>query len=280
LQVGLLSVGAEPIRLGENAIYRLPDQVVVRIGRGGQITAADKEVAVSRWLASVGVRAVETLAGIDQPVVIDGAPVTFWRELPEHRHGRPPEVAGVLRQLHTSPLPTEFDLPRLAPFVRLRERIDAATSLSEDDRTWLRHQLAHLTNAFADLPTGLRHSAIHGDAWAGNVVVTADGPVLLDLERFSLGPPEWDLVSTAVRFTTFGTMTADQYEAFANAYGHDVLTWSGFEILRDIRELRVTCYAAQRASEDPSLHSEAALRVASLRGSRGPRPWPEWKPLN
>ncbi|MEU4604040.1 aminoglycoside phosphotransferase family protein [Kribbella sp. NPDC023972] len=279
-QVGLPSSGAEPIRLGENAIYRLPHQVVVRIGRSGQVTAAEKEVAVSRWLASVGVRAVEALADVDQPIVIDGSPVTFWRELPEHRHGTPPEVAAVLKRLHASSLPTDFDLPPLAPFVRLSERIDGATTLNEGDRAWLRRQLAKLTKAFVDLPAGLPRSAIHGDAWAGNVVLTADGPVLLDLERFALGPPEWDLVSTAVRLSTFGTITAKEYEAFTTAYGHDVLEWNGFEVLRDIRELRVTCYAAQRASEQPSLRGEAALRVACLRGMRGPRPWPDWKPLS
>ncbi|MFK4086131.1 hypothetical protein ACI2LF_18610 [Kribbella sp. NPDC020789] len=49
--------------------------------------------------------------------MIDGAPVTFWRELPEHRHGLPREVAAVLKRLHASPLPTEFELPSLAPFV-------------------------------------------------------------------------------------------------------------------------------------------------------------------
>jgi Ser/Thr protein kinase RdoA (MazF antagonist) len=279
-QVGLSSSWAEPLRLGENAIYRLPGQVVVRIGRSGQVAAAEKEVAVSRWLASVDVRAVETLPDLDQPVVLDGSPVTFWREIPDHRHGTPPEVAAVLKRLHASPRPTDFELPPLAPFVRLTERIDGATTLSEDDRAWLRRQLAHLAEAFADLPAGLPQSAIHGDAWAGNVVVTADGPVLLDLERFSLGPPEWDLVSTAVRFSTFGTMTAAEYQTFVTAYGRDVLSWAGFEVLRDIRELRVTCYAAQRASEELSVRAEAARRVACLRGLRGPRPWPDWQPLS
>ncbi|MEV0284095.1 aminoglycoside phosphotransferase family protein [Kribbella sp. NPDC050820] len=279
-QVGLSSSGAEPVRLGENAIYRLPGEVVVRIGRSGQVDAASNEVAVARWLASVEVRAVETVAHVDQPVVIDGSPVTFWRELPEHRHGTPTEVAAVLKRLHASPLPNNFDLPPLAPFVRLAERIDGATTLTEDDRDWLRGQLARLREAFDDLPAGLPRSVIHGDAWAGNVVVTVDGPVLLDLERFSLGPPEWDLVSTAVRLSTFGTMTAEEYQAFAQAYGHDVLMWDGFDVLRDIRELRVTCYAAQRASEEPSLREQADLRVASIRGLRGPRPWPDWKPLS
>ncbi len=279
-QVGLSSSSAELVRQGENAIYRLSNHIVVRIGRTGQIAAAEKEVAVSRWLESVGVRAVKTLDTVDQPVVIDGLPVTFWRELPEHRHGKPPEIAAVLRQLHRCPLPNDFELPQLAPFVRLAERIDGATTLSEDDRAWLRRRLDELKEAYANLPAGLPRSGIHGDAWAGNVVMTANGPVLLDLERCSVGPPEWDLVSTAVRFSTFGTMTAAQYETFVRSYGNDVMDWPGFQVLRDFRELRVTCYAAQRASEDPALHDEAALRVASLRGLRGPRPWLDWRPLS
>ncbi|GAA0944624.1 hypothetical protein GCM10009554_38920 [Kribbella koreensis] len=82
-----------------------------------------------------------------------------------------------------------------------------------------------------------------------------------------------------MRYCTFSTMSAAQYGAFAHAYGHDVMEWCGFETLRDIRELRVTCYAAQRASENEKFRDEAALRVASSRGLRGARPWPDWKPL-
>ena len=60
-------------------------------------------------------------------------------------------------------------------------------------------------------------------------------------------------------------------------YGHDVTTWHGFELLRDIRELRMTCYLAQHTTEHPCTHSEAELRVACLRGDHGPRPW-NWTP--
>jgi fructosamine-3-kinase len=115
--------------------------------------------------------------------------------------------------------PTDFELPPLAPFVRLSEQINGATTLSDDARAWLRRRLDDLQEAFDDLPTGLPKGPIHGDAWAGNVVVTADSPVLLYLERCSVGPSEWDLVSTAVRYSTFGTMTATKYDDFAAHMG-------------------------------------------------------------
>jgi len=53
---GLSSDGAQLIRLGENAIYRLQRQrVVVRIARGIEIFQdARKEVAVASWLRDAG----------------------------------------------------------------------------------------------------------------------------------------------------------------------------------------------------------------------------------
>ena len=119
---------------------------------------------------------------------------------------------------------------------------------------------------------------VHGDAWAGNVVATDDGRViLLDLERCSIGPPEWDLVSTAVKYITYGLIGRAEYQPFCDAYGLDVTALSGFAVIRDIRELRMTCYVAQQAAADPSFQREARLRIGCLRGCCGHRPWP-WTP--
>jgi aminoglycoside phosphotransferase (APT) family kinase protein len=182
--VGLSAGNAELIRASENMLYRLPGQVVARVTRPGQLDAASKEVRVSRWLRSLDVPVVEVLGDIEQPVAIDGRAVTFWRELPPHRHSTIPELAEVLRRLHALPAP-DFDLPPLAPFVRLRERISEAVILSDADCAWLLTHLSGLEDRYAALPPGKPWCAIHGDAWTGNVVVTDNGPVLLDLERFA-----------------------------------------------------------------------------------------------
>ncbi len=278
-RAGMDPAGAEPLRLGENAIYRLPGGVVARITRPGRLAAATTEINMARWLEAAGVPAVQAVPVPAQPVEVDGRAVTFWRELPPHHHGTPCQVAATLRRLHGLDRPTEFELSLLAPFVRLTERIDAAHSLSEGDRAWLREQLAALRRRYARLPTGLPHCVVHGDAWVGNIVSTHDGTVMLDLERCSVGPPEWDLVSTAIKHTSFGWLSAEQYTEFVRTYGHDVTTWDGFATLRDIRELRMTCMAAQTAGEDPQLHEQAEHRVACLRGEYGPRPWAGWEAL-
>jgi aminoglycoside phosphotransferase len=277
-QAGLSAEGAQPIRLGENAIFCLPGHVVARIARPGQQAAARREVAISRWLNAAGVPAVATWGDIEQPIEVDGRSVTFWDELPAHVPSTLLQVAAVLRQLHALPMPTGDLLGALAPFVRLRERIRQAATLPEGDRAWLAARLTDLEQKWATIGTATPACVVHGDAWTGNVVTTSDGHViLLDLERCSIGPPEWDLVSTAVKYATFGQVSAAEYQQFCDAYGRDVTSWSGFPVLRDIRELRMTCYVAQQAAEHPHLADEASLRVACLQGRRGPRPWP-WTP--
>jgi aminoglycoside phosphotransferase (APT) family kinase protein len=270
--VGLDAASAELIRAAENTLYRLPGGVVARVTRKGQLAAAAKEVRVSRWLTTLGVPVVEALSEVQQPVEVGGRAVTFWRELPPHRRGTVLELAELLRQLHGLPAP-DFELPSLAPFVRLKERIEETAWLAEADRHWLLAHLAELKVRYAALPPGLPWCAVHGDAWGGNVAATADGPVLLDLERFAYGPPEWDLASIAVNHVTFGYVSAEEWAGFCQHYGHDVTTWAGFEVLRDIRELRKVTFAAQMAEQRQDIAEQAAYRLACIRGERGMRPW-------
>ncbi|KND23305.1 aminoglycoside phosphotransferase family protein [Streptomyces stelliscabiei] len=266
--------GAEPVRLAENEIWRLPDQVIVRIARAGQWDAAVREVRVARWLADNELPAVRALP-VEQPVEAAGRPATFWAELPRHEIGTVRDVVVLLKQLHPLPLPG-FPLDRLDPFVRVAERIEAATSLSEDDRAWLRHRHAELREWWEHRPMGLPECLVHGDAWVGNVARTAAGPILMDFERASIGPPEWDLVSTAVKLTTTGTVTESEYAEFCQAYGRDVTEWEGYELLAGARELRMTTYAAQHAATRPEWQAEAQYRVDCLRGRAEARPW-RWK---
>lgn len=276
--VGLDPSGAEPIRLGENAIFRLPGGIVIRIARPGQLAAARKEVHIARWLADQQVPAVRALGTFPQPVQVEGRAVTFWEELSPHRHGTPAEVAGAIRRLHDLSIPADLPLEPLDPFVRLSERIDAAATLQSGDRAWLRGHLDDMQARYAELSPGLPWCVVHGDAWVGNVVATEDGEVvLLDLERCAVGPPEWDLISTAIKRTSFAWISDADYEDFCNRYGHDVTSWPGFELLRDIRELRMTCYVAQRAAEHPEARAEAQVRIDCLRGRAGSRPW-AWTP--
>ncbi|MFE9661808.1 phosphotransferase [Streptomyces sp. NPDC005955] len=272
---GFTARGAEPVRLAENEIWRLPGRVIVRIVRPGQGAAAAREVRVARWLAEQGVPAVRPLP-VAQPVAALGHPVTFWEELPPHRRGTTADVVDLLKRLHALPLP-DWELGRLDPFVRVPERIAAATTTPADDRAWLHRRYEELRARWAALPAGLPHCVVHGDAWLGNVVLTPD-PVLIDFERACVGPPEWDLVATAAKIGTVGTVTSAEYADFCTSYGTDVTAWAGYELMSAVRELRMVSYAVRYAVGRPGWHADAQQRVDSLRGRRGPRPW-NWRTI-
>lgn len=277
-RAGVSNSGLEHIRTGENTTYRLPGGLVARVTRAGRLEAARREIEIAGWLATTEVKAVRPF-DVDQPVAVDDHAVTFWHELPQHRHGTPAEIAGALRRLHDLPVPPDVDLVTLAPFVRIEERLAAARLLAEDDRAWLLARHAALQERYGRLSTTRPHCVVHGDAWAGNVVVTVDGEVtFLDLERCSIGPPEWDLVSTAIKLTSLAAISRAQYDEFCNRYGADVTDWSGYQMLRDIRELRMCTYVAQLASHNAAALHEAHHRIACIRGRKGPRPW-TWTPF-
>ncbi|MET8571923.1 aminoglycoside phosphotransferase family protein [Streptomyces sp. NPDC004783] len=274
LAAGLDATDAKPIRIAENAIWRLTRGVVARIAQPGQSAAATREVQVARWLAAQGVPAVRAL-DLEQPVAAKCHPVTFWRELPPHEVGTVEDVVGLLKRLHALPKP-DLRLGELNPFVRLVERIDATSAISDDDRQWLHGRLKDLKAQWASRPKGLPECVVHGDAWVGNVARTEAGPILLDFERASFGPPEWDLVSTAVKLTTTGAVSAEEYAEFCETYGTDVTEWEGYELLAGARELRMTTYAVQHAATRPEWRREAQYRVDCLRGRAGAPPW-RWK---
>ncbi|MFE7483403.1 aminoglycoside phosphotransferase family protein [Streptomyces sp. NPDC057552] len=266
--------GAEPVRLAENQIWRLPrERAVVRLSPRDRLATAAREVRVARWLADNGVRAVVPL-DVDQPVELADQVATFWEEISSHRHGSIKDVALALKELHTLTPPT-FDLGALDPFVRVPERL-AVAALATEDRRWLLDLHADLADRWAaGLPSGLSHRVVHGDAWPGNVVRIDAGRLLMDFERVSVGPPEWDLVSTAVRTRTTGVVTEDEYAEYCRLYGYDVTEWAGYDLLARARELRMTTYAAQHAARDPRWQAQAQHRVDCLRGRCGSRPW-QW----
>lgn len=279
-QLGLPSswaARARVLRRGENDLLALDaHQIVMRISRPGQEGAARREVGMAAWLHERGVPVVRPLQ-VAQPVFVDERPVTVWEQLPEHTQGTVQDVARLLRALHALPRPP-FEVGRLDPFVRLDQRIDAATGLQPGDVSWLREHLRSLRQRWDRRPQGRAETVVHGDAWVGNVARHAHGATLLDLERCSVGPPEWDLVSTALKVSTTTWVTEADYAEFADLYGADVRTWPGFELFRDIREMRMTCYFAQH-SASWRMREEAVLRVGCLRGRHGPRPWP-WSPAS
>jgi hypothetical protein len=63
---------------------------------------------------------------------------------------------------------------------------------------------------------------------------------------------------------------ADRYRAFSDAYGFEVLTWPGFQILDRIREPTLTTWLMQLVN-DPRAGVEFQARVQQIRSGTFPR---------
>jgi hypothetical protein len=136
VSAGLDAGGAELIRLGENAIYRLQSvPLVARIARTVDYLAdIETEVAAARWLESESFPAVRLSGPADQPIEADRRLVTFWELISEQaEYGTVAELAVLLRRLHDLEPPSSLVLPELQPFARVDVRIDGA-DLAADDR--------------------------------------------------------------------------------------------------------------------------------------------------
>lgn len=273
---GLDPAGARLMRLGSNAVYRLGHPVVARIARStDEVSEARKTVAVARWLASVGYPAVRALP-VDQPVIVDGRVVTFWTAVSDDgdTYASTSEVAALLRQLHDLEPPVGLGLEPVQPFDRMERRITASTWLPAADREFLAARMADLQAAYAGLSFALTPGVIHGDANVGNVLQDRNGaPVLIDLDGFAIGPREWDLIQTAIFFDRFGWHTREEYDAFVKVYGFNIMEWSGYGVLRDIRELHMVTWLSQKANESERTMTEARKRMDALRTGASRRDW-------
>jgi aminoglycoside phosphotransferase (APT) family kinase protein len=271
---GQRAEGATLLRLGENAIFKLAsERVIVRIARDLSILKdAKKEVAVASWLRSARFPAAET-TGRPQPIIARGRPVTFWKLIDDTgTEATIAELGAILRRLHALAVPSSLHLPGFDLFGRVAERIDAAT-IAEADRSFLADRLTSLRDDYQGLRFDLPPSSVHGDAHQDNLIKRPDGTaVLIDFERFAFGHPETDLSVTATEYL-IGWHTDQQYAAFVDAYGYDVLDWTGFPVIRAVNELKMTTWLMQNIGESDEIAAEFRTRLASLRDPDAPRDW-------
>jgi aminoglycoside phosphotransferase (APT) family kinase protein len=273
--VGLDPTNATLIRLGTNAVFRLSSgPVIARVARApGRPLIAEREVAVARWLDLAGVPAVHAV-DVPQPVEVDGRAVTFWDAVADRTEfGSTADLAGLLRQLHAQQQPP-LNLPRLDPLHRAAARIDRLTSIAASDRDFLRARCERLAPPLGALTYVLPNGVIHGDANVGNVLRKVDGRALLaDLDGFAVGAREWDLVLTAMYYDSYGWHTREEYEVFATRYGYDLLSWPGYPVLRDVRELLMVTWLAQNAESNAEVVPELRKRLHALRTDADRRDW-------
>ncbi|WP_327007717.1 aminoglycoside phosphotransferase family protein [Dactylosporangium sp. NBC_01737] len=290
-QIGIDPDNATLIKYTMNAVFLAPP-VVLRLARGPHTTAlASRVVAIASALedaAAPTIRLVDTVNS--QPVHSDDWVATIWQQVPTiATEPKPVDLAAPLRAIHALNL-FEAPLAAWSPVEKFRRRISAAAALppaaAEELRQWsqadlhldikdlldaLRRRCDHLETQLTQVTWHLSSGVIHGDAHTGNVLLpTAPRrpsstlpAVLCDLDSVCHGPREWDLVPTAHGATRFGRSTTE-YRAFVDAYGFDITAWSGWPVLRDLRDLQLVTSTIDSLTGRPDVARELAHRLRTL----------------
>jgi len=174
----------------------------------------------------------------------------------------PADLGRLLRRLHQLG-PPPVPLPAHRPLVSLSRAVESSRVISEDERAWLRDRCAQLLDAYDHLQFVLPRGMIHGDAWRGNLLRDGHRVVLADWDAASTGPRQIDLIPT-MEGVRFGLPDA-QRNAFVAAYGHDIRSWDGYHVLRDIRELSTTSALLRDGHANTVVQRELQIRLQSLR---------------
>ncbi|MFT7839220.1 phosphotransferase [Saccharothrix sp. BKS2] len=279
--VGLDARDAQVLRHHTNAVYlvgQVPDAVVVKIGRPGvdhqrDLRNARGLVSLIAWLIRHRAPITPLLQGIEQPVVVNGHVVTFWRHLPQQHPVSTEAIAAPLLALHQAPQPP-FPLPALDPITAIARSTAASRILDDDHRTAVMTRLEELTPFWTRLSGSVPQCLIHTDPQHRNTLWrSAPGneeaalnrastpAVLCDLDGVALGPVEWDLVTIEVHCRRFGHV---DHDAFAKVYGRDIREWEGYPPLRTLRELRMIATNARKSSPGSPQATEVIHRIHGL----------------
>ncbi|WP_314414166.1 phosphotransferase enzyme family protein [Streptomyces kroppenstedtii] len=267
--------GIKLLRFGDHAVFRIDGgRIVSRVGRSpDRLPSVRREVAVAGWLAAEGYPAARLVTEAEQPVVVAGHPVTFWEGLADgDTYASTRKMGELLRRLHEL-VPPSFSLPPLRPFDKVAQRLERA-AIPDRTRAYLDSLTEELAAEYDRLRFALPAGALHGDFNVGNVLLdAAGGAKVIDLDGFVTGPREWDLMQTAMYYDSFGWHTEAEYVDFVESYGFDVRQWSGYVVLRSVRELLMVTWLSQNAGTNPRAAKELEKRVESLRSGGSRRDW-------
>jgi aminoglycoside phosphotransferase (APT) family kinase protein len=162
------------------------------------------------------------------------------------------------------------------PLDDVRRRLADAEELDPDDRIFLEQRCDDLEDRLASLRFALPESVVHGDAHLGNLIPSPHGPVICDFDSTCIGPREWDLTPIPVGILRFGTPRRWQRQ-LAKGYGFDVTRWDGFEVLREVRELKLTTSVLPILRSNPDVRTQFSRRLRSFRRGDAATGWAPYR---
>jgi len=255
-----------------NAIFACGDEVL-RVGVPNAPATVSLELA--GFLAEMGLRVPGPTR--DDVVEFDSArhtyAVTCWERLrPSTEPTDWRRVGEMVRTLHSidaSRLPAGVPLPTpdVLPWWDFDTMLRRATGVLD---AGARHGLEEVVERHRGWQAMSGRVVCHGDVHPGNVMMTADGVVLLDWDLMCSAPPGWDhapLLTLASRWGGDPTV----YASFASGYGADLTTDPAARAFAELRLVAATLMKVVAA--DPAARPEADRRLRYWRGDPDAPPW-------
>lgn len=181
------------------AVRLLPCDTFARVAEvERKTTAFEVEIALALELAKTG-SPVAVLDPRVEPRVKehDGFVVTLWTyyEPVTARALSAPEYAGALLRLHHGMRKADLTTPHFTDRIAEAQKLVATRHrtpvLTDADRELLIRTLEGQKQAIVD--RGDAEQLLHGEPHPGNVLLTQNGPLFIDLETCCRGPVEFDL---------------------------------------------------------------------------------------
>lgn len=263
----------ELLRLAMNGVFACGEGVVLRVGR----QSADPSTAIrlAERARTAGVATPRALR--DEAFdAAEGLWVTAWERV--HPIDGPTDWGAVGRMvaaLHTLPPPADAAaLPWCGdfPWWRFEEFAPPVLdALDAEATSGLRRALdAH--GGWEALARADRLVVCHGDVHPGNVLSTADGPVLLDWDLACIGPPAWDHAALLTWSERWGGEPG-MYADFAAGYGRDLRRDPLATSLATLRLVAATLMRVRAGKTDAAAAAEATERLRYWRDDAAAPPW-------
>jgi Ser/Thr protein kinase RdoA (MazF antagonist) len=266
---GLTVTDPQVVRDVSNVLVHLrPAPIVARVATATALARPDgafawlaREVELARYLDVAGAPVVAPVQDVDPgPHRRDGFAVTLW---PRVEHDPTAVLGGEalgasLRELHEALAGFDGQLPALDAV--LDEVVAILDRLAHDDVATLRAALARLRPAVTD--PALPVQPLHGDAHAGNLLLTQTGPRWTDFEDTCSGPLLWDLACLVASARTLGPPSARD-ELALRSYGE--VEEQVLAPFVEARALQVTAWTLLMAEHQPRLRERAEARMRHWR---------------
>ncbi|MFZ9627764.1 MAG: phosphotransferase [Ilumatobacteraceae bacterium] len=267
----------EPVllRVGSNALFAAGPAVVLRVGRVTAPPAA--ALALSTLLAGAGIRVPTVHSAIDD-LDDEYAVLAVERVTPSSQPIDWEAVGAAVRAVHhvdPASAAAVYPLPKCSVFGHWDFAAmfdDVAVELGAAERVAVRAAVDRLAGwqQAAELAPQV---VCHGDVHPGNVLMTADGPVVIDWDMLCAGPAAWDHAALLTWEHRWGG-DAGTYAGFARGYGTDLTDDPLAQLLAEGRLLAATLMRCRAGRRDPVAADEARRR---LRYWLGDPDAPQWR---